>query len=190
MPKAKHVMTDRQRYVLDLYFGAANLNKTKALRLAGYANPAKQHEFFSRVAVKREMERRQKAFKKKYEVTYERVEEEIAKLAFFNPLSILSFDPETGLYEVDMSQADAADMAAIGEIKVKKTRVQDGEDEDGKPVWVETTTVFVKPWNKLKALDDLMRHAGLSKQKDTTGLADLANRINAARDQVGGGDGS
>ena len=190
MPKPKNALTKRQRRVVDYFFGKANLQKTAALRLGGYSCPEKQHSFFDRPAVKREMRKREAAFAKRYEVTYERVRDEIAKIAYFNPYCVLSVDEKTGMAEVDITQVDAAEMAAIGEIKVKKTRVQDGKDEDGNPVWVEVTQVFVKPWNKLKALDNLMKHAGLSKAKDP--LADalnLADRITAAREQVGGADG-
>lgn len=182
--KRKPVLSTRHRQVLDFYYGISNLNKTDALRRAGYAHPDKQHGLFSHPAVLEEMARREERFRQKYDVTYDRVRDEIAKVAFFNPMSILRFDEETGEVEVDLSRADVHEMAAIGEIRVKETTTNVGTKED--PEWETVTRVFVKPWNKMQALEQLMKHAGLSKEKDPLAGAihSLGDRIVAARKRV------
>ena len=50
---------------------------------------------------------------------------------------------------------------------------------------VETTEVRVKPHSKVTALDQLMRHAGLSKDKAAGALADLAERVLAGQRRIG-----
>ena len=191
MPKLRNKLTDRQRRVIDFYYGPANLDKTAALRMGGYTYPEKAHVFYKRPAVVQEMDRREARFRKKYEVTYDRVAEEIAKIAYFTPLSVFSFNQDTGYYELDLGRADIHEMAALGEIKVKERWEDSGEvDKKGDVIKIKVTQVFVKPWNKLKALESLMRHAGISKQKDPTiGVVDLAGRIRRAREQAGGSDG-
>ena len=177
-PGRKPGLKPMQLRALDHYYGFANFNKTKAMEMAGYGSPNKYLSMFDIPYVKKEMERREARYRERYEVTFKRVQDEIAKVAYFNPLCVLAVDKD-GLVTVDITQAEAAEMAAISEIKVTERTVV---TEDGPE---KVTTVKVKPWNKVAALDLLMRHAGLSKEKSPLeGLGDLADRINAGLRRV------
>ncbi len=189
MPKGiykrkKPPLRPRHRKVLNYYYGVSNLSKTDALRRAKYAMPECYLSLFDTPAVKAEMARREARFAERFDVSYERVEREIAKIAYFNPLSILEIDEKTGWVTVDITKADAADMAAIGEIRVEEHWEGQGEAA------IKVTVVKVKPWNKLKALEGLMKHGGLSRQKADPTAVDLVDRIIAARNRVGGTDGN
>lgn len=170
-------LNPRHRKVLDFYFGVSNFNKTDALKRAGYAGGRKQQAVFAYPAVRKEIERREALHREKYEVTFDRVQSEIAKIAYFNPLCVLDVDMKTGLVTIDVVKAQAAEMAALSQIKVTES-IEDGQ---------KVTKVEVKPWNKVAALEQLMRHAGLSKEKSAfEGAGDLVNRILAGRRRASG----
>ncbi len=174
-----HRLSEQHRRMLDYYYGISNLNKSDAMRRAKIGSKdagSRDLSVFDRPVVKDEMKKREAAFRERYDVTFERVRDEIAKVAFFNPLCVLAIDEETGLVEVDITHAAAHEMAAISEIKVTKS-----VEGTGKNATV-VTKVQVKPWSKTTALDSLMRHAGLSKEKSTfEGANDLVDRILAGR---------
>ena len=176
--KASKVLTRQQLKVLGFYYGASNFNKTDALRRAGYSTPHKQHAFYSTAKIKAEMERRELEFREKYDITYERVMQELARIAFSSPLDYVDID-ENGFAEVNLSKLDANTARAIGEIVVEThTELVNG-------MATEFSKVKVKPWGKLEALDKVIRHAGLSKEKTTADAIDgLADRIRAAQEQV------
>lgn len=176
MAKRGNKLTHRQKRMLDYYYGVSNFEKTDAIRRAGYVHANNQvWRLFNTPAVVAEMERREAAFRAKYEVTYERVRDEVAKIAFFNPLCVLAVGAD-GLVTVDVTKAQASEMAAISEIRViERTDPQTGE---------RTTSVKLKPWNKLGALEALMRHAGISREKVPTVQVDLVERIRAARERA------
>ncbi len=174
-------LNPRHRKVLDYYFGVSNFNKTDALKRAGYAAGKKKHCVFTYPAVIKEIKRREELHQAKYAVNFDRVQEEIAKVAFFNPLCVLDIDDDTGLVTVNVAKAQASEMAAISQIKV--TESWEGKGEAA----VKVTKVELKPWNKVAALESLMRHSGLSKEKSAfEGAGDLVDRIIAGRRRVSG----
>ncbi len=172
-------LNPRHSKVLDYYFGVSNFNKADALRRAGYGSGHKTQSVFTYPAVLKEIKRREERHRAKYAVNFDRVQEEIAKVAFFNPLCVLNIDEDTGLVEVDIVKAQASEMAAISQIKVTEVVVGD----------VKTTKVELKPWNKVAALESLMRHTGLSKEKSAfEGASDLVDRIIAGRRRASGSE--
>ena len=180
MPKPRNEISPRHMKVLDFYYGVANFNKDQALRLAEYPHPNSQHALFTFPAVKAEMKRREKKIRDKYDVSYERVTSELARVAYSSILDYATVDDD-GQLVYDFSGTTADEMKALGEVTV----VEDVQyDEEGKKIGVKRK-IKVKPWNKLSALDSLMRHAGLSKEKTPfEGAADLVTRIIAARERV------
>ena len=68
---------------------------------------------------------------------------------------------------------------AIGEVTVET--YMEGKGEEAR----EVKRVRVKPWSKLAALDQLMRHAGLSKDKTNAALLDVAARLTAGLKRIG-----
>lgn len=177
MPKPRDRITDQQQRLVDAYFGAANFVKTRALAMANYSQPNKQLAVFNQPAVKAEIKRRQAKFRKEHEVTFERLQQELMKIALFNPLSVMAPDPDRpGWFVVDLASAEAKDMAALGEIEIKEFWEGKGEDK------VKVQRIRFKPWNKVTAIEQLIRHSGLSRDRTAeNALGALADRIVAAR---------
>ncbi len=179
MPKPRNKLLDRQRAVIDYYFGPAHFNRAKALEMAGYALPNKYWRFWEKPAVKAEIERRHAEIRAAYEVTYERTVSELARVAYSNVADFIEVDPVTGDFVIRLDRANAEQLRALGgEVTVEE--YTDGKGENARPV----KRMKFKPWNKVAALEALMRHAGLSKEKAPTIMVDLVDRINAGRARV------
>ena len=171
-------LTRRQLKMLDLYYGVCNLNKTAALRQGGYAHPNKSHKIFSFPAVRKEMRRREEATRQKYAVSYERLMDELMRMALSSPLDYMNVGPD-GFIEIDLAKASADELRAVGEVVVE-TYVE-GRGATARQV----RRVKVKPWPKIEAIDKALRHAGLSRDKlKIEGEVSLVDRITAARRRV------
>ena len=180
MAKDVNGLSGRDLEVLRNYFGVSRFNKTDALRRGGYKNPnAVMSKFFARPVIKREVERYHEMVSKRFAVDHERVLEEMAKIAFFNPVSVLEPDPDhPGWFKVDFSKTDVHDMAALAEIEVREEWEGKGDDA------VKVQRIKFKPWNKLDALNSIMKHAGLSKDKSSQALGDIASALTEARNRA------
>lgn len=166
-------LAPRQRNILNYYYGPSNFCKTDALRRAGYKHPEKQHNKFNLPKVKAEMELREAKVRTKYEVTHERIMDELARIAFASLRDLARVDDEGNLIidEQTLGEASPDDLRALGEVTVETYKEKDG---------TVVKKIKVKPWPKLQALDQLMRHGGLSKEKSALdGVVDLVERINA-----------
>lgn len=186
MPKPKMKLTEKQERALNYYYGMSNFNKTDALRRAGYSKPAKYGEFWHVPAVKAEMERREARVRAKYEISHDRLLEELTRVAYASPFDYLEIDDD-GYVSVDLRKLSADEAKAIGEIQIETVteKTEDGETVES------IKRIKVKPWNKLDALDKVMRHAGLSKDKQqVTGELTLVDRIMAGRRRVQSADDS
>jgi hypothetical protein len=175
-------LNPQQIAAIDAYFGPAKFKKVTALRMAGYAHPDGYVRMWEFPAVKAEVERRNELIRAKYDVTYESVVDEIAKIAFANLDSFMKYDEDTGDFVgFDLSKADLHEIAALGELTVE-TYVE-GQGENAETV----KRVRLKPYNKLSALEALMRHAGISKEKQPTLQVELVDRIRKARYRTNAG---
>lgn len=188
MPKRKTKLSPRYRLVLDFYYGFSNFNKTDALRRAGYKHPNSQLHIFNHPSVVAAMERREAKVREKYDVTYERITDELARVAYASILNYATItdDGHFLIDEKSIAKASPEELAAIGEVTVDTHNEFLGDtDADGKPVATVVKRIKVKPWNKLAALESLVRHAGLSKEKiQVVGSVSLSARIRAARARV------
>ena len=174
----------RHEQLVDLYFGIANFQKCKAMRLAGYKDPEGYCRVFDHPDIVREVDKRHRALRKRYKVSYARTVEEIAKVAYGNVADYADVDDEGNLV-LTFTGADADVMATIGEVTTETTSHME-TGKDGKKHKVTVTKMKVKPYNKLSALDQLMRHAGLSKDKTSEAVtALLADRIRGAEARLG-----
>lgn len=181
MPKDKLKLSDRHRQVIDNYYGEAKFNKNQALRMAGYAHPNKAQKVFARPEVVAEMERREVRVRGRYEITYDSIVGELAKLAFSSIADFAEITEDGGfvLTERTLALATPEELAALGEVTVETHWEGRGDDAE------EVRRIKIKPWNKLQALEMIMRHAGLSKEKTPMSeAASLVDRILAARQQV------
>ena len=177
MAKQRNVLSDAQRHLIDMYFTRAKFRKSGALRLAGYPHPY-DHSPFQVQIVREEMDRRHERNRKRFAVSYDRVLEEIAKIAFANVGSYLEIR-EDGSMAFDFREVGLDELAAIGKVTVE-TYV-DGSGDDAR----EVKRVRVEPYNKLAALEALMRHSGMSKEKGTSVEVNLVDAIRDARKRVG-----
>ena len=124
-----------------------------------------------------EIERRQRELRERHRVTFDRVRDEIARIAFSNVLDYATVGDGELVFKFD--DIDAATAAAIGEVTVET--YMEGRGDEAR----EVKRVRVKPWSKLAALDQLMRHAGLSKDKTNAALLDVAARLTAGLKRIG-----
>lgn len=178
----KDELSDRERAVVDAYFGKARFNKNEACRQAGYADISGRGvtALFRRPRVAAEIERRHEKNRRRYEATYDRIIEELSSVAFSNLADVMEFDEETGaLVGMNLTDRDMRTLAAIGEVTVET--YYEGRGAEAQPV----RRVKVKPWNKLQALDMLVRHMGLSKEKTVVEHhVTITDRLAAGRERV------
>ena len=175
--KEKVRLTERQRLMVEYYFTDSQFVKVDAYKRAGYPRSEKNAlAEFRKPQVIAEIKRRADQAEKRYEVTYDRLVDELAKLAFFNISDVMEFHPETGEFTgvcLDESSIDA--LAALGEIKIEPV------------VGHEKPRVTVKPYDKMKAITELMKHAGLSrevKQVHHAHEVTMADRLRKGREKM------
>lgn len=171
-------LSRRHEKLLDFYFGEANFNKSKALALAGYRCPHDYLRLFDHPAIVEETKRRERAAREKFEVTHDRLVEELRRIAFANIYDYGRVDKDGNIF-LDFSNVPAEVMAAIGTVTVET--YMEGKGDEAR----EVKRVKVTPYNKLQAIDQLMRHTGLSKDKTSGAIADLAERLNAGLGRLG-----
>ena len=175
--REKSRLTERQRLMVEYYFTDSQFVKMDAYKRAGYPRSEKNAMAeFQKPQVIAEIKRRADQAEKRYEVTYDRLVDELAKLAFFNISDVMEFHPETGEFTgvcLDESSIDA--LAALGEIKIEPV------------VGHEKPRVTVKPYDKMKAITELMKHAGLSrevKQVHHAHEVTMADRLRKGREKM------
>jgi len=131
-----------------------------AAKLAGYKNPEsaglvqlKKPKVAEACRIIREFILAQRAKRlQKEDITQDRVVLEVARIGFLDPRKLL--DSKGKLLELGEMDDDL--VACIREIDV---RYEDGVDEDGNPTKVKL--VNIKLWDKLAALNMLMKYMGL-----------------------------
>lgn len=170
--KRETKLSERQRAMIDAYFGKANFNQKQAARMAGYGEGsiASSGKLFSHPLVRAEIERRQERNQSRYEATYDRLIEELSTVAFASLADHMEFDEETGrLVGINLSNEDVRALGALGEVKIET--VVEGDDAE------TVRKVTVKPWNKLQAIDMLMRHLGVSQERRTVDVNININQL-------------
>ena len=156
-------LTDRQREMCLLYYTKADYSQQVAAKMAGYPESRLKDIYleYRKPAVIREMKRLAAKQERKFEVTYEKLVTELAKVAFFNMSDVMEFDEETGQFTaISLDAASVDTLAALGEVKIDTVIEADKETGEKFPI----QRISVKPYNKLDAIDKLMRHAGMSKE--------------------------
>ena len=158
-----------QTLLVDAYFECSLVKKT-ALTNAGLS--PKSVKMFEHPAVVAEIARRLAEKKVKHEVTYDKLIDELASVAFFNISEVMEFDEASGRFTgFNLNREQMNILAAIGEIQISDTKFG--------------TRITVKPYNKLNALEQLMRHAGLSRETiHVQHEVNLTDRLRAGRDRA------
>jgi phage terminase small subunit len=175
--------SDRQRRFVYRYL--QHRNGARAVREAGYTC---KPENADRIAwelrndpqyahVREAIDRREAALQARLKVGPEQVLEELRKVAFFNLADVLVIQDD-GTARLDLSEADAAHLAALGEIQIEERTIK---GRDGEP---DTTarTIKVKALSKLDALEKLGKNLKLFTEKvEMSGGLDIASNLSAAR---------
>ena len=172
-------LTDKQRRMIDHYFGKAKFNKTDAARRAGYKLPSDAiGRLFGYKHVKEEVARRHKKLTEKSEVSIEWIVERYKAIAGFDLMDIIEIQPD-GSGIVDLRKLTPDHGAVMDAIQVEE--YTEGRGPDARNV----KRVKVTPRNALAALNALAKFKGMFKdQVELTGSKSLVELLQAGRDRV------
>lgn len=144
-------MTKKQKLFVEEYL--IDLNATQAAIRAGYSPDTAQQmgsENLSKPVIKSAIDRAIADRSRRTGINQDRVIQEIAKLAFLNPVDVIDMDKATV-----KGEANRDDTACIASVKVKVIPTEDGN----------ITEREVKTYDKLKALELLGKHLGMFSDK-------------------------
>ena len=140
-------MTKKQKRFVEEYL--IDLNATQAAIRAGYSPDSARDigcENLTKPNIKAAMDRAMAERSRRTGINQDRVIQEIAKLAFLNPVDVIDMDEATV-----RGEAHRDDTACIASVKVKNIPTDDGA----------ITEREVKTYDKLKALELLGKHLGM-----------------------------
>jgi phage terminase small subunit len=175
--------TDRQRRFVYRYL--QHRNGARAVREAGYTCKSENADKVAWILlnearfahVREAIDRREAEIQARLKVSAEQVLEELRKVAFFNLADVLVIQDD-GTARLDLSEADAAHLAALGEIQIEERTIK---GRDGEP---DTTarTIKIKALSKLDALEKLGKNLRLFTDRvEVSGGLDIALQLTAAR---------
>lgn len=144
-------MTKKQKRFVEEYL--IDLNATQAAIRAGYSPDTAQQmgsENLSKPVIKNAIDKAIAERSCRTGINQDRVIQEIAKLAFLNPIDVIDMDEAT-----IKGEANRDDTACIASVKVKVIPSEDGN----------ITEREVKTYDKLKALELLGKHLGMFTDK-------------------------
>lgn len=169
-------MTPKQEAFVNEYL--VDLNATKAAMRAGYSakTAASQGERLLRnVEINSALERAKKAREQRTQITQDRVLQELARIAFFDPRRLLNDDGSPR----PITELDDDTAAVLAGLDILEEYEGSGEDR----VFVGYTKKFKLP-DKVGALSLAMRHLGMLKDKiEHSGNIGLAERIRMNREK-------
>ena len=175
--------SDRQRRFVYRYLQHGN--GARAVREAGYTC---KPENADRIAwelrndpryahVREAIDRREAEIQARLKVGAEQVLEELRKVAFFSLGDVVVIHDD-GTASLDLTEADAAHLAALSEIQIEERIIK---GRDGEPDTV-ARTIKVKSHSKLDALEKLGKNLRLFTDKlEVSGGLDIASHLSAAR---------
>lgn len=140
-------MTKKQKRFVEEYL--IDLNATQAAIRAGYSPDSARDigcENLTKPSIKAAIDRAMAERSRRTGINQDRVIQEIAKLAFLNPVDVIDMDEATV-----RGEAHRDDTACIASVKVKNIPTDDGA----------ITEREVKTYDKLKALELLGKHLGM-----------------------------
>lgn len=142
------------------------------IRADGQSKNAKQagNNILNNPVVQELIAKRQVERRKRVDISLDRVLEEIASLAFFNPKDL--YDAEGNIIPIHQLPREVA--AAISSVKAIVRKSDDGD--------ISTKTLEFRQWNKNQALELFMRHYGALNDKMTMNVNE--NRTVTVRLQI------
>jgi len=166
-----------QEYVIDY-------NATRAAQRAGYSEKtaySQGHELLKKPEIQQKIQENIQKIANSTQITAERVLTELAKLAFYNPKDF--FNDDGTLKQIGELDDDQAACLAGLEVVTKFDKNSDGEVE---PEYLKK----IKLSSKDSALDKLMRHLGLYRDKIEVDINEsVIDRIARGRKRANGEDG-
>ncbi len=144
-----------QEYLIDL-------NATQAAIRAGYSAKTatvQASRLLTNVNVQSELSKKQSKIADRFEITQERIVDELAKIGFANMLDYMRAGPD-GDPHLDFSQLTRDQAAALSEVTVED--FTDGRGEDAR----EVRRIKFKLHDKKGALVDLGKHLGMFKEEN------------------------
>jgi phage terminase small subunit len=175
--------TDRQRRFVYRYL--QHRNGARAVREAGYTC---KPENADRVAwillnetrfthVREAVDQRESELQARLKVGAEQVLEELSKVAFFSLGDVVVIQND-GTASLDLTEADAAHLAALSEIQIEERTIK---GRDGEPDTI-ARTIKIKAHSKLDALEKLGKNLKLFTDKlEMRGGLDIGAQLSAAR---------
>lgn len=152
-------LTPKQKRFVDEYL--VDLNAKKAAIRSGYSERTAKaigFENLTKPVIQKYLSERQKARSSRTEITQDRVLEEFAKLAFYQPKDF--FDDDGGILSINKIPDDVA--ACISGLDISNRKIGDEDYE---------TIKKIKLSDKKSALDSLAKHLGMfsedSRKSDT-----------------------
>jgi phage terminase small subunit len=129
------------------------------------------------VHVREAIDRREAEIQARLKIGAEQVLEELRKVAFFNLGDVVVIQDD-GTASLDLTEADAAHLAALSEIQIEERTIK---GKDGEPDTI-ARTIKVKAHSKLEALEKLGKNLRLFAEKlEVSGGLDIASQLTAAR---------
>jgi len=144
-------LTKKQKSFVDEYL--IDLNATQASIRAGYSSKCAKEigaENLSKPNIAEAVAKALAERSKRTGINQDRVVQELAKIAFLNPVDVINMDAAT-----IRGDANREDTACISSVKFKIIPTEDGD----------ITEREVKTYDKLKALDLIGRHLGMFNDK-------------------------
>lgn len=158
-------MTEKQKRFCEEYL--IDLNATQAAIRAGYSSKTANvigSENLAKPNIRAHIDKAMAERSKRTGVTADRVVRELARIAFVNAPDVIDMDDAT-----IRENANIDDTAVIASVKVKKIPTEEG-------MGIERE---IKLADKLKALELLMKHTGMLKDK-----VELSGEINTKSDKL------
>lgn len=146
-------LSDKQRVFVDEYL--VDLNATQAAIRAGYSPKTANEQgarMLAKVSIQAELSERMKAREQRTEITQDRVLQEIARVAFFDPRKLFNDDGSPKRL-IDLDDDSAAVIAGVDVATVGNADIGIGQ------------VMKYKIADKLKAIDQCMSHLGMGKAK-------------------------
>ena len=143
-------LTDRQQRIVSEYL--IDLNATQAAIRAGYSKKTADRigpELLGKTCVSEAIQAAKDARSKRTEITQDRVLEEYARIAFFDPRKMFDADGNP----LNISELDDDTAAAVAGLEV----IKEFDSDTG----VTSYTKKYKIANKLGALDSVAKHLGM-----------------------------
>lgn len=170
----------KKKKAIDLHLSGKN--KQEAMEGAGYAKTTaatKHSAVFGDPEVVAEIARRQKIASSRTDISLEWALEQLKKIAEANLGDIIEIDETDGSYKINMARLSP-------ELKYALTNFTVDEMQEGRGPGAEKfKRLRIGTLDKVRAIELIIRHAGLSKEKVVVQVeGDLVERLNRGRQRV------